>query len=214
LKTDQINYFKRRLYDEKEALIKQIDILEDTGLDLSFRDSIDELSFYDNHPADIANESFERSKDIALRDNAHILIEDVESALKKMADGTYGYCDLCKKQIPLERLEALPWANECIDCQRDEDASNRAGRPIEEQLLTPPFKRTFLDDDPENSIGYDGEDALQEVMRYGSSDSPQDVPGAHDYNDLFLNSDEDDGNVDHTDAIRDHYYRQPNKGKL
>ena len=214
LKADQINYFKRRLHEEKEGLIKQIGGLEKTGLDDSFRESIGELSFYDNHPADIGDELFERSKDLALRDNAHILMEEVEASLKKIADGTYGSCDICKQQIPLTRLEALPWANECIDCQRDEDSSDRAGRPIEEQLLTPPFKRTFLDDDHEDSVGFDGEDALQEVLRYGSSDSPQDLPGTHDYEDLFPDSDEHQGIVDHTDAIRDHYERQPNKGKL
>ncbi|MBC8016232.1 MAG: TraR/DksA C4-type zinc finger protein [Sporomusaceae bacterium] len=214
MKADRINYFKRRLHEEKEGLIKQISGLEKAGLDLALGESIGELSVYDNHPADIGDELFERSKDLALRDNAHILMEDVESSLKKIAAGTYGYCDVCNQQIPLERLEALPWANECIDCQRDEDGSTLARRPIEEQLLTPPFKRTFLDNDEDDSIGFDGEDALQAVMRYGSSDSPQDLPGTHDYEDLFSDSDEQQGIVDHTDAIRDHYDRQPNKGKL
>lgn len=214
MKTDQIKYFKKRLQDEKQVLIKQMDGLENTGLGKALGESIGELSVYDNHPADIGDELFERSKDLALRDNAHILLENVESAFKKIDDGTYGYCDLCGQQIPLARLEALPSANECIDCQRDEDSSNRAGRPIEEQLLTPPFKRTFLDNDPKDFVGFDGEDALQAVMRYGSSDTPQDLPGTHDYEDLFPDSDEQQGIVDHTDAIRDHYYRQPNKGKL
>lgn len=214
MKADQIEYFSKRLQEEKQVLIKQIGSLEKTGLDSALGESIGELSVYDNHPADIGDELFERSKDLALRDNAHLLIEEVESALKKIDDGSYGYCDSCNQQIPLARLEALPWANECIDCQRDEDSSNLARRPIEEQLLTPPFKRTFLDDDLDDSVGFDGEDALQAVMRYGSSDSPQDLPGTHDYEDLFPNSDEHQGIVEKSDTIRDHYIRQPNKGKL
>ena len=52
-----------------------------------------------------------------------------------------------------------------------------------------------------DSVGFDGEDALQAVMRYGSSDTPQDIPGSHDYKDLFLNSDETAGIVDPADAI-------------
>lgn len=214
MRADKIKYFTERLQQEKKGLLKQLASLESTGLDKALGESIGELSVYDNHPADIGDELFERSKDFALRDNAHILLEDVESAFKKITDGTYGHCDLCGQYISLARLEAIPWANECIDCQRNEDDSNPAGRPIEEQLLTPPFKRTFLDNDPEGSVGFDGEDALQAVMRYGSSDTPQDLPGTHDYEELFPNSDEQRGVVDHTDVISDHYYRQTNKGKL
>ncbi len=199
----QIDQLKQQLEREKKELVDQIGGLEQTGLSSSLSESIGELSVYDNHPADIGDELFERSKDLALRDNAHILLENIEEALKRIHNGTYGYCEKCGQQIPFARLEVLPSANECIDCQQDDDARDSANRPLEELILTPPFGRTFLDSDAVDSIGFDGEDALQAVMAYGSSDTPQDIPGADDYKDLFLNSHEHQGIVDRADIAID-----------
>ena len=207
MKGEQIDYFINKLKNEKQILAKQMVSLKETGLGSTLGESIGELSVCDNHPADIGSELFERSKDIALLDNAHVLLEHVEYALKKITNGTYEYCDKCSQQIPIERLEAIPWANECIHCQECDDAVDQAERPLEEQTLKPPFQRTFLDHDPAQSIGFDGEDALQAVMSYGSSDTPQDIPGTHDYKDLFLNSNEHQGIVDPVDAIPNHSNR-------
>lgn len=207
MKGKDIEYFMKKLKEEKEILTEQMRSLEKTGLGSTLGESIGELSVCDNHPADIGDELFERSKDIALRDNAHILLEHVESAFQKIANGTYGCCDKCGQQIPLERLEAIPWARECIHCQTQDDVSDAAERPVEELTLKPPFQRTFLDHDPAVSVGFDGEDALQAVMCYGSSDTPQDVPGTHDYKELFLNNHEHQGIVDAVDAIPNHSNR-------
>lgn len=193
--------FVKQLQNEKTRLIEEISGLEESGLGNTMAYSVGELSVYDNHPADIGDELFERSKDVALRDNAHILLEAVEAALAKIEDGTYGICDACGKDIPVERLEALPSAALCIECQHAADDARPMPRPLEEAILEPPFQRTFLDQSKSDSVGFDGEDALQAVLRYGSSDSPQDIPGSYDYKALFPNSDEHQGIVDKVDAI-------------
>ena len=208
-----MNYFREKLQEEKQVLVSQMAGLEKSGLHHALGESIGELSLYDNHPADVGDELFERSKDIALRDNAHVLLETVEAALKSIKSGTYGTCEDCSKSIPLARLEVAPWASKCMNCQQHEDETDYANRPIEEAMLTPPFKRTFLDDDPIDFVGFDGEDALQAVLRYGSSDSPQDLPGTHDYQDLIPNHDRQQGIVDRGDAIPNHSYRQVKKEK-
>lgn len=203
---------RQELEEEKQGLLAQIAGLEN-ALTSTLSESVGELSVCDNHPADIGDELFERSKDIGLRDNAQVLLESVEDALQKINKEDYGCCDVCGKPIPLERLEAVPWARECIHCQRREDLADRGERPLEEQVLTPPFQRTFLDDDPLDSVGFDGEDALQAVMSYGSSDTPQDISGSHDYNDLFFNSHENDGVGDSAETIIDHSYRHTHREK-
>lgn len=211
MKVEELRILKQKLEEEKADFINQIAGLEKSLTDSSLRESIGELSAYDNHPADIGDELFERSKDLALSDNAQVMLDGVETAFRKMDDGTYGCCDVCGKEIPLDRLEAIPWARECVHCQRREDLADPRERPLEELVLAPPFQRTFLDDDPLDSVGFDGEDALQAVMRYGSSDSPQDVSGSHDYKDLFFNSDEQEGIVDPADAIIDHVNQRTNR---
>jgi RNA polymerase-binding protein DksA len=65
-----------------------------------------------------ATHVFEQQRDIALRDKARAQLEAVEAALRRLDEGTYGRCTNCGKPIAAERLEAIPWAEHCIDCQR------------------------------------------------------------------------------------------------
>ena len=197
----QVQSFKNELLKNKQRLTEEISNLERTGLGDTMADSVGELSVYDNHPADIGDELFERSKDVALKDNAHILLEQAESALERIEAGTYGVCEACGRDIPLERLQVMPEAAYCVACQQVSDGREISRRPVEEDVLAPPFGRTFLDGGGEDFVGFDGEDALQAVLRYGSSDTPQDLPGTHDYTDLFPNSNEHAGIVEKGDAI-------------
>ena len=48
-------------------------------------------------------------------------LNQVERALEKIRNGTYGICEGCSKRIPLARLNALPYTSLCIECQRDEE---------------------------------------------------------------------------------------------
>jgi DnaK suppressor protein len=65
-----------------------------------------------------ATQVFEQQRDLALRDRAIQQLELVEAALARIEAGTFGTCTNCGKPIAAERLEALPWAAWCIDCQR------------------------------------------------------------------------------------------------
>ena len=65
-----------------------------------------------------ASEVFEQQRDLALRDHNAQHLEQVEAALARLAGGTFGACVRCGRPIAPERLEALPWAAYCIDCQR------------------------------------------------------------------------------------------------
>ncbi|XEQ94010.1 RNA polymerase-binding transcription factor DksA [Sporomusa carbonis] len=198
-----VERFRQTLLEKKDGLVDMISRIEETGIGDTMSDSVGELSAYDNHPADLGDELFERSKDVALRDNEHVLLEEVEAALNKLDQGTYGICDDCGQPISLERLEATPWATRCINCQQKVDVTDSTPRPLEEEVLAPPFHRTFLDTVESDYAGFDGEDALQAVLRWGSSDSPQDIPGSYDYKALWPNSNEHQGIVSLADSIPD-----------
>lgn len=204
-------HFRQRLLEEKKELQERIAGLNQ-GLEQPMADSISELSMYDNHPADIGDELFERGKDLSLKDNAEIQCGNVERALHKMDDHTYGICDRCGREISRERLEALPSANLCMPCKKDEVVPDRTPRPIEEEVIRPPFgrernlsyDRKFGDGD--NQPSFDGEDAWQAVARFGTADSPQDLAetGAQ-YPDVYDDWEEDVGAVEDVDKIA--YYR-------
>ena len=65
-----------------------------------------------------ASQVFEQQRDLALRDRNQDHLEQVEAALRRLDEGTFGACVRCGRPIAAERLEALPWAAHCIDCQR------------------------------------------------------------------------------------------------
>lgn len=76
-----------------------------------------ELADYDNHPADTATDTFERTKDYAIDENYREILDRINDALRKIEDKTYGMCDRCGQPINPQRLRAIPYATLCIDCQ-------------------------------------------------------------------------------------------------
>lgn len=64
-----------------------------------------------------ASQVFEQQRDLALRDRATQHLAQVDAALARLDEGTFGTCVRCGRAIAPERLEALPWAAHCIDCQ-------------------------------------------------------------------------------------------------
>ncbi len=65
-----------------------------------------------------ASHVFEQQRDLALRERAVQQLALVDAALARLGAGTFGRCLRCGKPIAPERLEALPWAEHCIDCAR------------------------------------------------------------------------------------------------
>jgi YteA family regulatory protein len=174
--------FRRLLLEKRDRLVWQRERAREGDLGQSAGDAISELSTYDNHPADLGTETWARSQELALRARAGEGLVEVEEALGRLRDGTYGYCLSCGRPIEAQRLEALPETPYCRGCREALDrreARDPQRRPIEEEVLSPPFARTFRDGD--DDAGYDGEDAWQDVAQYGTSETPSDVPEAHRY---------------------------------
>lgn len=69
------------------------------------------------HSADYATDLFLRDRNLALQRNAEDLIAQIDAALSRLDQGSYGICERCGQPIPEERLEAKPYAAYCIGCQ-------------------------------------------------------------------------------------------------
>jgi DnaK suppressor protein len=85
------------------------------------RQEKDEYAGYGNHVGEAASETSEAERNLALIDNLEQMREHIERALKRIDDGTYGLCLTCGKLIPAERLEALPFAEQCVSCKSKEN---------------------------------------------------------------------------------------------
>ena len=190
--------YRRRLYAEKEKLLQQIKALK-IRLRKSQGDSVQELSTYDNHPADIGTETFERGKDLGLLDNNRMLLVKVEEALQRINDGSYGTCENCGREISKQRLQAIPHTTLCVPCQIEQERrQNRSSRrPIEEEIFSRSFGNTFRG---KRETAFDGEDSWQAVAR--NNEQPMVY-----YEDI--GEDEDKiGQVEETDTISNRDYRE------
>ena len=88
-------------------------------------ENLGELSDVDQHPADIGTETFERERDISILEQVEGELADVERALQRLDEGTYGRCEACGEPIDEERLEALPAARFCVKHQARAEKETR-----------------------------------------------------------------------------------------
>lgn len=109
---ETLEYEQRRLQAAAEAVNHKGSLEEETG-DLSIGS--------DDHIADSATETYMRELDGGLEENAEHLLAEIEGALRRIDEGTYGTCVVCGREIPQERLEAVPWASLCIDDKRAQE---------------------------------------------------------------------------------------------
>lgn len=80
----------------------------------------------DQHPADQGTETFELEKDLSIQSQLEASLADIDWAVKRLDDGTYGTCEACGKRIPKARLEAMPAARFCIKDQQRMERERRA----------------------------------------------------------------------------------------
>jgi DnaK suppressor protein len=78
------------------------------------------------HYADDATNVFLRERNLALRNNADDIAAQIDGALARIDNGSYGTCERCGRPIGDDRLEALPYAALCIECARAEGPAARA----------------------------------------------------------------------------------------
>nr|MDH3163682.1 TraR/DksA C4-type zinc finger protein [Bacillus licheniformis] len=112
---------KQHLYDKLISLKNEI-----TGTKSEVRPMNEETGEWsngiDNHLADHAGVYTERMRDQAFRQSDDALLKEIEDALNRMKDGTYGTCETTGKEIPYERLEAIPYARRTAEAQAEAEA--------------------------------------------------------------------------------------------
>ncbi len=110
---------RHRLAAERARLERLAADFRSSGIgDRSEREDLGELSGVDQHPADQGTETFDRERDLSIREQVEGELAEVERALRKLEAGTYGRCEVCGRPIPAERLEAEPAARWCREDQR------------------------------------------------------------------------------------------------
>lgn len=111
-------YFKKLILKRKEEVLDQIKHISDDTLKKSQKDAAGDISGYTYHMADVATDTYDREFSLSLASNERKVIYEIDDAIKKIEDGTYGVCEECEKLIARTRLTALPYARLCLKCQQ------------------------------------------------------------------------------------------------
>ena len=109
--------FRRLLNEERARIVKEIQFLQDENPG-TVEEETGEETHYDQHPADAATAIHDREVDYTIEEDANDVLRQIDAALKRIDDGTYGICRVCGREIGEERLEAVPWTDLCIDDAR------------------------------------------------------------------------------------------------
>jgi DnaK suppressor protein len=90
--------------------------MADSALKKSRSESNGDLSTMPIHMADIGSDNFEQEFTLSLMENEGSTLEQIESSLERIEEGTYGQCEECGAKIPKARLNAIPFATLCVRC--------------------------------------------------------------------------------------------------
>ncbi|QUW23221.1 TraR/DksA C4-type zinc finger protein [Sporosarcina sp. Marseille-Q4063] len=163
LSEKEFSILKKELLDLKEKSTVQE---EETYPKESQKETLGELSSYDNHPADMGTALFEREKDLALHEHAESELGKVDIALEAMAEGSYGKCQVCNKDIPFERLITVPYTTFCVEHAAIKEQS------VEEDAAINEVENPFESTRDTRSIDY--QNSFHAVAEFGTSDAPSD----------------------------------------
>src|SRR5260221_12293627 len=111
MKKSDIERFKKRLEEMRAELTH---LLRESSEDVK---SVEEAKRYSQHQADEGTDDFNRTISLEVSSKELNVLRQVERALDKIADGTYGVCDITGEEIPFARLEAVPYATMTVKAQ-------------------------------------------------------------------------------------------------
>src|SRR3990167_10094691 len=111
LKKNEIAHFKKRLEEMRSQVTR---VIEGTKKEVT---SPDESKGYSQHSADEGTDDFVKNINLEVTNKEFTLLRQIDRALEKIEEGTYGVCDISGEEIPIKRLEAIPYATMTVRAQ-------------------------------------------------------------------------------------------------
>lgn len=159
---NRIDYFRLKLFEEKKKLLKTLNNMTNMEEYGSMDNYYNELSQYDNHPADIGTEVFMREQDEGFKNNLKDTLREIDNSLVDIRNANYGKCQNCGKEIHEARLEIIPYLKTCLECS--EELKTRIDNVVYESLEDEYITSFSFNSDEE--IGFDREDAYLAVAQF------------------------------------------------
>jgi DnaK suppressor protein len=114
--------YRKMLLERKRALAGDVMKLEEEALRTTGQEASGDLSSMPIHMADLASDNYEQEFNLGLMESGQGILQEIDEALERIAEGTFGLCESCEKLIGRSRLDAVPFARLCIACKTREEA--------------------------------------------------------------------------------------------
>jgi len=113
---EEVNEYRQRLTLMRAQLRNEVVEMADTALNKNRLETSGDLSSVPLHLADVGTDNFEQEFTLSLVQNSSETLEQIDLALERVKDGSYGICEGCECRIPKARLNAIPYASLCVKC--------------------------------------------------------------------------------------------------
>jgi len=114
----ELAVLKKFVLKRKEEVLDDIKHISDDTLKKSQKEASGDISGYTYHMADVATDTYDREFSLGIASNERKMLYELDDALKKIEEGTFGICEDCKNLIAKNRLKAVPHARLCVKCQQ------------------------------------------------------------------------------------------------
>lgn len=114
----ELKLFKDLLLKRKEEILEGISHVAEDTMKKSQKDAAGDISAYTFHMADVATDTYDREFSLGLGSSEREMLYEVNEALKRIADASYGACEDCHSLITKIRLKAVPHTKLCLKCQQ------------------------------------------------------------------------------------------------
>jgi len=112
LTSAEIEKFRELLLQKRSEILGNVTTMEDE----TFKKERSDLSSMPFHMADMGSDNFEQEFALGLMDSERKILAEIDGALHRIEDGTFGICEGKDERIPKARLTAIPWARYCVAC--------------------------------------------------------------------------------------------------
>ena len=111
----ELEEFRKRILGRKNQILD--DLGKDTTLKQTQKEASGDISGYTYHMADVATDNYDREFSLGIASNERQVLYELDDAVKRIEDGSYGICEDCKAAITKTRLKAIPYTRHCLKCQ-------------------------------------------------------------------------------------------------
>ena len=122
MRKTELQRFRKLLMEEKERVTQSLAQHEKIIMHTDDQSGLETGKAHSNHMADQGSDEFQYETTIKFAKTEGRYLYNIEEALRRIEDGTYGKCQGCNKAIALPRLRRLPYTRFCIECKEKEEA--------------------------------------------------------------------------------------------